>query len=151
MSFLLLIDIQNGNVGIQCRGLFPTSALRPGFAYLDFHAFASIFMYLEMTFAISAFITSIISGEQFTRSDISRISKRSFAISLELFLLKKNLIHPASFILCEKYRLPLSRKKCSSSNRERELPFRELCGRYSGKPYRRECRCPPAVRPGWWK
>ena len=49
---------------------------------------ASIFMYFEMTLAISVFIISIISGEQFTRSDINRIFNRSFAISLELFLLK---------------------------------------------------------------
>ena len=40
----------------------------------------SIFMYLEMTLAISVFISSIISGEQFTLSEISNIFNRSFAI-----------------------------------------------------------------------
>ena len=46
-------------------------------------------IYFEITFVISALISSIISGEQFTRSDISRIFRRSFATWQELFLRKK--------------------------------------------------------------
>ena len=51
--------------------------------------FVSIFMYLEITLAISCLIISSISGEQPARSEIRRILSLSFAISLELYFLNK--------------------------------------------------------------
>jgi|GEM_PF-718084 len=47
--------------------------------------FVSICIYFDITFAISVFIISIISGEQFTLSEIRRILSLSFAISLDFF------------------------------------------------------------------
>lgn len=56
----------------------------------------SIFMYFDITCAISFFISSIISGEQFTLSDISKIFSLSLAISLDVFLLNiENKLMPA--------------------------------------------------------
>lgn len=87
---------------------------------------ASIFMYFEITFAISVFIISIISGEQFTLSDINRIFNLSFAISLELFLLKmfpKPIRYPSLLALAEKMPVTLVQKEMVFSKSMNGISF----------------------------
>ncbi len=65
-------------------GFFKLRPLIPVLVICISILFVSIFMYFDITFAMSFLIISIISGEQLTLSEISNIFNRSLATSLEL-------------------------------------------------------------------
>ena len=100
--FRSLLQIKNRYICNQAGDLF-LPLLLPPFACISISIWSvSILMYLEITLVMSALISSIISGEQFTRSDIRRIFKRSFATWQELFLRKKCFIFILPFLCFSK-------------------------------------------------
>ena len=122
--FCIFLKIQDRYVGNQAGSFIPSTLIVALCLYLDLHVICVNLMYLEITLVMSALISSIISGEQFTLSDINRIFNRSFATWQELFLRKKCFIFIRPLpILFEKYRLLLSRKTYLFRSPGREFLF----------------------------